>query len=76
MGSLSVYQHLYGVSIADMCVLPRFLSKYKLTQMTSEHYIYDVENDRIWDPWSLAESRAIYRLLIPEERDVDITSRL
>ena len=55
-----------------MCNSPRMHRDYKMGRITSEHFIYDVSKNKLWDPWSLAESRELYRTLIPDENAIDL----
>lgn len=59
MGSLSIFQHLYGVGISEVCLMPRFLIRYRNAPITLEHYLYDVSSNTLYNPYSVRQTYEI-----------------
>lgn len=56
MGSLTVFHHRYGISMNELCRLPRFFKRYWYGRINSEHFLYIVKRDSLIDPWCIQEA--------------------
>ncbi len=53
MGTFSMFQHNYGLSIRDVSLSPRLIHKLKDYVIASKTIMYDVLNDKLYDPWAV-----------------------